>query len=94
MQSPVQFGLIDVAYSTCDIFCIFEIQILYSTLARMVRYWSIGFGFFFLCKPCKLIFLAKEMEKPQLCYQINKNIGNNIDVDPKYYFSSKPAQHV
>lgn len=47
MQSPVQFGLIDVAYSTCDIFCIFEIQILYSTLARMVRYWSIGFGFFF-----------------------------------------------
>ena len=74
MQSPVQFGLIDVAYSTCDIFCIFEIQILYSTLAKMVRYWSIGFGFFFLCKPCKLIFLAKEMEKPQLCYQINKNI--------------------
>jgi hypothetical protein len=49
-----------------------EIQILYSTLARMVRYWSIGFGFFFLCKACKLIFLAKEMEKPQLCYQIKK----------------------
>ena len=47
MQSPVQFGLIDVAYSTCDIFCIFELQILYSTLVKMVRYWSIGFGFFF-----------------------------------------------
>jgi hypothetical protein len=34
----------------------------------------LGLDSFFLCKPCKLIFLAKEMEKPQLCYQINKNI--------------------
>ena len=55
----------------------FGIQILYSTLARFFCYWTIGIWIpiiLVLCKPCKLIFLAKEMAKPQLCYQINKNI--------------------